>query len=222
MYTLYSNSTYVVETLHQHLCEDTNFVKGSEVRNNPFETIRGSNRDIVKSYQWYQNQIKNLGLSRMRPSALMQSEIGELTNRLQVGSLYLFQYNPKLKDELPVYDRFPLVLPFRSLPDGFLGLNLHYLPYVWRARMLGQLYKLATTTDRTHPNTRIRLSWNLINNSVRYPGVEMCVKRYLTKHLRSMFLKIHPVDWKAAIFLPVEDFRKMSKEQVFTRTRKNG
>jgi hypothetical protein len=31
---------------------------------------------------------------------------------------------------------------------------------------------------------------------------------------------INPLDWKTVIFLPVEDFAKMTKEQVFRQTRR--
>ena len=41
------------------------------------------------------------------------------------GRLYFFLYDPKTKDELPYYDRFPLVLVLEKYDDGFLGLNLH-------------------------------------------------------------------------------------------------
>lgn len=187
--------------------------------NNPFETIRASDRDIVKSYDWYMRQIKLLAAARLRPSSLLRSEIGTVTNRIQVGSMYLFMYDPKLKVTLPVYDRFPLVLPFRKTEDGFVGLNLHYLPYLIRARLLGALYKLATTKPND-PNLRLRLSWELLDNASRFSGAQVCVKRYLTSHLRSAFFQINTADWKAAIFLPVEDFVKQSKNQVFQNTRR--
>lgn len=186
---------------------------------NPFEQIRASKRDIVKSYDWYVRQIKNLGATRMRPSSMLKSEIGVLTNKLQVGRMYLFMYDPKLKATLPVYDRFPLVLPFTKTEDGFIGLNLHYLPYLLRAKLLGALLKLADKKDKTHPRMKLKMSWALIDSASRYPGVHVCVKRYLTHHIRSNFLEINPIDWRAAIFLPIEDFQKKSKDEVFRQSR---
>jgi hypothetical protein len=133
--------------------------------------------------------------------------------------MYLYLYDPKLKKQLPVYDRFPLVFPFQATPDGFIGINLHYLPYRMRAKMLNELYKLATSTTITD-TTRLRMSWTILNNASRYPGVKSCVKRYLNTHVRSRFMLINPLDWKTVIFLPVEDFAKMTKEQVFRQTRR--
>jgi hypothetical protein len=44
-----------------------------------------------------------------------------------MGGLYYFMYDPKGKDDMPYYDRFPLVMPLKREVDGFLGLNFHYL-----------------------------------------------------------------------------------------------
>ena len=51
----------------------------------------------------------------------------------------------------------------------------------------------------------MRYNWELLSNSAQFPEVKPCVKRYLTKQIRSRFFEINPQDWKGAIFLPVED-----------------
>ena len=43
------------------------------------------------------------------------------------GRLYFFIYTAKLKNELPLWDRFPLVVPLELYKDGFLGINFNYL-----------------------------------------------------------------------------------------------
>ena len=48
----------------------------------------------------------------------------------------MFVYSPKLRNKLPYYDTFPLVLPLKNYNNGFLGLNFHYLPYALRLRLL--------------------------------------------------------------------------------------
>ena len=86
---------------------------------NIFDTIRVNSKDQSRSYRWYQEQVKKLG--RVTQNRLM-NEVKE-TSRLSVGKMYLFAYNPKHKDILPYYDTFPLVLPFRKMSEGFLGVN---------------------------------------------------------------------------------------------------
>jgi hypothetical protein len=110
-------------------------------------------------------------------------------------------------------------LPFRTVPDGFLGINLHYLPYLARFRLLGELSKL-TTDKKITEKTRIEISWQILNSSSKYLAATACVKHYLNDHLRSRFLKINYNDWITASMLPVESFRKVKKEKVWQETKK--
>lgn len=169
-----------------------------------------------KSYKWYKTQINSLN-SNLNARDVMGGE--RLTTNLIVGNMYLFMYDPKHKNTLPYYDIFPLVLPFRKMPDGFLGINLHYLPYMARYKLLGQLGKLAID-QRMNDNTRIQISWELLSNSSKYLAATACVKHYLIKHLKSRFMKINYPDWTTAAMLPIEGFRKSQKEQVWRDTRK--
>lgn len=169
-----------------------------------------------KSYRWYRTQIDSLGRN-INARDVMGGE--KLTNNLIVGNMYLFMYDPKHKDTLPYYDIFPLVLPFRRMPDGFLGINLHYLPYLARYKLLGELGRLAIDQNMNN-NTRIRISWELLSNSSRYLAATACVKHYLSEHLKSRFMKINYPDWTTAAMLPIEGFRKSPKERVWRDTRK--
>ena len=71
--------------------------------------------------------------------------------------LYMYMYDPKLKATLPYYDRFPLVFPFSKTPDGFIGLNMHYLPYQLRMVLLDRLLTFRTNA-RMDETTRLRYS----------------------------------------------------------------
>jgi len=131
--------------------------------------------------------------------------------------LYLFRYDPKHKDTLPYYDTMPLVLPFAWAPGGFLGINLHYLPYGMRFKLMSALLELVT--DVTDSKSRARVSWQILNNASRYPGVSACVKHYLGTQIRSKFLNIPNDQWVAASMMPLEQFKGSSKEHVFAQSR---
>jgi hypothetical protein len=180
-----------------------------------FNVVNMRKGDQEKSFEWYRNQVK--GLSRgVTGTQIIRSE--KLSSRILPGQMYLFMYDPKHKETLPYYDMVPLVLPFRRLPDGFLGMNLHYIPYLSRYRLLQELMKL--TLDKTvSENTRIQLSWSILNSSAKYLSGTACVKRYLNTQLRSRFLKINYSDWQTAAMLPVEQFRKAKKETVWRDTK---
>ena len=68
----------------------------------------------------------------------------------------MFIYDPKLKDKLPYYDTFPLVLPVEQYKDGFLGINLHYLSIPMRMRLLDRLMDYSNN-DKFDNHTEFRV-----------------------------------------------------------------
>lgn len=175
-------------------------------KNNPIEPLR--NKD--NSLRWYKEQIKKLGLTNH--SSAMNAGIGTYATGIEVGKMYLYSYDAKHKDTLPYWDMFPLVFPFSPTKDGFIGINLHYLPYLLRLKLLEELSIYATKQRPMTKQTRLKLSWNVLSKvGMAHP----CVKRYLSTHIRSHFLEIHPQDWKTAALLPVEHFVGKDKTAVF-------
>ena len=132
--------------------------------------------------------------------------------------MYLFGYEPKLKNELPYYDRFPLIFPFKSDEDGFLAMNLHYIQPVFRAKLMDNLYPLVTNL-KFDETTRIRASYNLLNSAAKYKYFQPCVKKYLYDHLKTKFLLIPANEWDIALFLPLQRFQKQSVNQVYKDSR---
>jgi hypothetical protein len=123
-----------------------------------------------------------------------------------IGKLYFFYYDPKHKDKLPIYDRFPLVFPIEGYSDGFLGLNLHYLYWGERKALLDQLMKYRSDS-RMDERTRLKLSYQLLANTKKLRGrASTCIKRYLTSHVVGRFIEITPNEWEYALNLPVEIF----------------
>lgn len=139
-----------------------------------------------------------------------------ISNQIWPGSMFLFQYDAKHKETLPYWDKFPLVFPFSYESDGFMGLNLHYLPHAMRASLMSNLM------ERTSPNRHqdLKLSYQILNaySSLRY--FKPCVKRYLYSHVKSQFLYITPEEWPIAIFLPLQRFQKASDGKVYADSRK--
>ncbi len=138
---------------------------------------------------------------------------------IRPGFMYLFQYDPKYKESLPFYDRYPLVFPFEDQGDSFLGMNLHYLPHIYRARLMDFLYDMVSN-QKYNDTTRLRISYQLLNSAARYKYFKPCVKRYLYSHVQSRFLLIPANEWDIALFLPLERFDKKTKNDVFKSTRK--
>lgn len=182
---------------------------------NPFDTIRQQAGDKDRSSQWYQAQVRKLGT--INTNQLLRQ--GKVTNRVIPGFMYLFGYDPKMKDTLPYYDRFPLVLPFRRVEGGFLGLNIHYMPYLVRMKMLRYLHQFASDQNMDE-KTRIKVSWRILEGSSRLNPLANCVKRYLSEHVRTRFLNIPYNDWVIASQLPIEGFIGARKIEVWNQERR--
>lgn len=122
-----------------------------------------------------------------------------------IGKMYFFYYDPKHKATLPMYDKFPLVLPIEMYNDGFLGLNLHYLNQGARKMLLERLmqYRNNPIMDET---TKLRMSYSLLSGTKTMKLAEPCIKRYLYGHVRSEFIEITAGEWDKAMALPVESF----------------
>jgi hypothetical protein len=137
------------------------------------------------------------------------------------GSLYLFQYNAKLKDTLPYWDMFPVCIPFRSVPAalgstaGFLGLNLHYLPPKLRAVLMDALMNTISNT-KYDETTRFRVTYDLLNSLAQFRYFKPCLKHYLIDHVRSPFLYVKPEEWNLALFMPLARFQKANQSRVWT------
>ena len=123
-----------------------------------------------------------------------------------IGRLYFFKYDPKGKQTLPKYDKFPMVFPIEQYQDGFLGLNLHYLTIKERQALLGILVKFKNN-QKMDETTRLKLSYDLLEGSKKLNSLARpCVKRYLFNHCRSQFIEIYIDEFDKAIQLPVEDW----------------
>jgi len=165
---------------------------------------------------WFRDKAREV--RSVRVESLVNKNPDHTKNSVRPGFMYLFQYDPKYKEELPYYDRFPLIFPFEDQGDSFLAMNLHYLPHVYRARLLDNLYELLNNS-KYNETTKIRASYALLNSASRYKYFKPCVKRYLHSHVRSRFLQIPANEWDIAMFLPLERFAKKSKNYVYKESK---
>ena len=80
-----------------------------------------------QSRDWFRTTARRTNVT---PESLVRGERARYKNRVSMGKMYLFNYDPKHKDTLPYYDRYPLIFPVNKAPGGFYGINMHYLPHV--------------------------------------------------------------------------------------------
>tara|TARA_Y100000114_G_scaffold121862_1_gene117101 strand:+ start:223 stop:810 length:588 start_codon:yes stop_codon:yes gene_type:complete len=165
---------------------------------------------------WFRNKARG---TTTTPEAVVRGEKARYKNRVSMGKMYLFNYDPKTKATLPYYDRYPLIFPVQGAPGGFYGINMHYLPYVLRARLMDALYDLSSN-ERYDERTKLRLSYGILKGAAKYKAFKPTFKRYLSSHVRSRFIEINSSEWDIALFLPLESFAKASKGSVWADSRK--
>lgn len=163
----------------------------------------------VAARAWFFDVLKQY---KVTPSSLLKGEPD--TPVSMVGNMFFFRYDAKLKDELPYWDKFPLVIPIDFYPDSFLGLNLHYLGYQERAILLD---KLAAVSGNKYldESSRFQITYDLIRESTKFREVKPCIKKYLYSHVKSQFIKVEPKEWEIAIFLPVQQFVGAKAEDIW-------
>jgi hypothetical protein len=183
----------------------------------------GSNaiRNSAKSRKWFREQATKMG--KIRTSRVMRKEW--IADRPVIGKLYLYQYDAKHKDELEYWDKFPLVFFFNSYSkDGknyLVGINLHYLPPALRMVLFAELLSIRNE-KRYRKNTKLKISWEILQAFSNHKLVQPCVKKYLVNHIMSKFIEIPTSDWEVIIPLGLERFQKQSSAKVWADSVKKG
>jgi hypothetical protein len=167
-----------------------------------------------KARDWIRAKISTLKPTRQ---ALL-SDRQRLKEKSIIGRMYFFYYDPKTKDKLQYYDRFPLVIPIERYPDGFLGLNLHYIHPKQRIILLDKLSDY-TNNSKYDETTKLRLSYDLLKSASKIYELQPCIKRYLFSHVDSRFLEISADEWDIAALLSVESFVGAKTSTVYSDSR---
>ena len=179
---------------------------------------KGINPRTAESRDWFRRKVQNL--RRINRTELMQEDEITLANKSQplIGSMNMFFYDPKHKDTLPFYDRFPLAIIVGPAEKGFYGLNLHYLPPVLRAKLLDSLMDI-TNNKKYDETTKFQLSYKILQGVTKFRYYKPCLKHYLTQHVKSRLARVQAPEWEIATFLPTADWAKASSNQVYKQSR---
>lgn len=169
-----------------------------------------------KSVTWLQDQMRDLKapIKLAREIAKEKSRQG---GQFQMGGLYHFFYDPLTKGDLPYYDIFPLVIPLKRDADGFIGLNMHYLPPRYRAVFMDKLMNFAITNENNEPK-RLRVTYDILTATKNFKEFRPCLKRYLNSQIKSKILTIQPPEWEVALFLPTAVFKGAPISKVYAES----
>ena len=164
-----------------------------------------------KSTQWFRDKIKEFGT----PKSADLIRDGKRTSTPTFGLLNMFVNDPKLKEKLPYYDTFPLVLPIEKYSNGFLGINIHYLSMPMRLRLLDRLVDYSNN-DKFDTSTKLNVDYSRLK---KVDLIKPCLKRYLAGNVKTQFRKVEADEFMVATLLPVQRFKKQSDSHVFAKSR---
>lgn len=172
-----------------------------------------------KSRAWFLTSLKDLrtGDNRIK-TAMLKSKSNDIpkVSKPLIGRMYMYVYDPKTKETLSHYDRFPLILMVGPAPGGFYGINLHYLTPRIRAVFFDRLTDLANNT-KLDETTKLRMSYQLLKSASRFRAFQPCFKRYLYKHIRSRVIQVLPKYWEIAVFLPCDQFVGKHRNEIWKK-----
>lgn len=183
-----------------------------------FKTASPEERKMLtdQSMGWLQLKIKALKGNSLDIPGLVSSSNHLFAN----GGLYFYLYDAKHKDDLPYWDRFPLVLLLEKRGNNFLGINLHYIPTEVRVAILSKLLTSSSVYNKKADILRVILSYQTLKRSFMmkflYPGI----KEYLVDHIQSKILPVESHEWIFAANIPAADFQKQNVSTVYRKYRK--
>lgn len=162
--------------------------------------------NVNKAREWYRMAAQSL--KGITANDIMAGDMARLLKQKtigakQIGQMLLFFYDAKTKEKLPYYDKYPLTFPIELYNDGFLGINLHYLPPPMRGKLFAQLETLTQDKD---DKRKLKISYGILKGASSMNAFRPCIKRYLYKHVRSRYYIVRPEEWKFVVFLPSERF----------------
>ena len=62
---------------------------------------------------------------------------------------------------------------------------------------------------------RMRVSYDLLSSTRRFKEFKPCIKKYLKSNVQSKILAVQPNEWDIAVFLPIQQFKKATVNEVW-------
>lgn len=174
------------------------------------------NKGDIELRDWFRDKALQLTSRNTNIPRLLQKQSTQanIVSRPTIGKLLMYQYDPKHKDTLPYYDKFPMIFPIEYYDDGWLGINLHYLPPVYRARLMDALWD-TLNNQRFDDGSKLRINYDILKSASKFKYFKPCIKRYLFNHVRSNLMEVDIAEWDYALFLPLARFQKASQRKVW-------
>ena len=156
------------------------------------------------SLDWFRQRVR-----KDRPITQLNRITEDRKNaRIRQGEMITYKYIPMMEKKLQYYDTNPLIVILETYVDGWLGVNVHYLPPQFRAKLFYELHY----SKRSMPVIAEQLK--------SHPISKPAIKRYKAEKVMTKPKAIPKAEWEIAIQLPYENFKKASLKKVWQDSRK--
>lgn len=140
----------------------------------------------------------------------------------EIGKMYCYMYDAKHKDKLPYWDYFPVIFNIgppknREYREDWFGINLHYLDFRWRVKLMDALYTMRNPKPSNRNTILSGISYDVLSRDSRFKAFRPCLHWYKGTggHVKSRILEIPPNYWSIVSFLPMQRFMKARSRTVW-------
>jgi len=141
--------------------------------------------------------------------------------RKSFGQIYHFVYNPKYKDILPFWDKYPVIILINMNSKHILGLNLHFVPTYTRKKIVN--YILKVNASRISNNQPLMVKYSFLKRMIIKLRATICIRKYIISRMSSRV--ITPIGYKdyvdAVIELKTKRIYGMTQDQIYGLLLKN-
>lgn len=185
-----------------------------------YQDFGGKHRAEKSVLEWYKVNYQNV----------LNESVAQTKTMLVPGKMYVFKYNPKLKNKLDYYDKNPIVLSlgkYMNTKEGRLdlGVNLNFLPPRVKNLLLSKIFdnysRLINNNISDYPDNAILQRFLPLN----YKIAESILDRYKVKFaLRSYYMNrryesavVAYEHWPKMLMLDVKDIEGASIRKIYSQ-----
>ena len=118
---------------------------------------------------------------------------------VEIGKMYMFCYDPIGKQNLPYWDKYPLVIVCEIGKNTIKGLNVHYIPTNIRIKIMKDI---AEATNESVMSEKSKVS-TIVSYLSKTKNYTYMVKQYSGDGVRSNIMNIPGEHWGLACALPM-------------------
>lgn len=132
--------------------------------------------------------------------------------KAKLGYLYLMIYDAKHKDTLEFWDALPMFVLLGKSGDRFLGVNFHYLPWVWRKSLLKEFMKKLSWKKRI---TYKDIKAAFIASKTPMGYLMLCIRSYLYRKIKSEVKEFDNQNYDLVVDNVMPKFKKAGEEYIY-------